>query len=323
MASTQPIQVTTANPTKTMPTESAESRLLVSHAFELARALGIGKLLVYADELRDRQSIDNYRQGEVIVWLSRGPDDGSWSPGKSDMRVQLPDAELDRMDQINMGLLFAVMSDFVGPDESIICLTGLAGSQRLDNLLITNPRRDTQWFRRQRFKSTDGKSEMLASRSFGRLIELALRFAKEGREGKPIGTILVLGDVKELEPYLKQLIINPCRGHSKKLRNIYNPDFIESMRELAALDGAFIITRGGVVERAAVYIDAPLSRRIKLRPGLGARHAAGAALSDRAECVVIVISESSGKVTVFHKGTPILELERPSLFPAVPKTEEE
>jgi len=42
----------------------------------------------------------------------------------------------------------------------------------------------------------------------------------------------VLGDVKELSPHLRQLILNPLKGHTQAARSIHNPEIIETVREL-------------------------------------------------------------------------------------------
>jgi DNA integrity scanning protein DisA with diadenylate cyclase activity len=142
------------------------------------------------------------------------------------------------------------------------------------------------------------------------LIEIALRLAAEGREGKPIGTIFVIGDESQLEPYLRQLVLNPCEGHPQRDRNIHNTDFFETVREFAGLDGGFIVNAKGIVQSAGTYLDAP-AKRVKLRPGLGARHTAALSITAVTNAIAIAISSSSGTVTVFHEGRPILELERP------------
>jgi len=52
-------------------------------------------------------------------------------------------------------------------------------------------------------------------------------------------------------------------------------------------------------------------RSRKLAPGLGARHTAAAAITARAPATSVVVSASSGTVTVYRDGRTILELERP------------
>ena len=136
-----------------------------------------------------------------------------------------------------------------------------------------------------------------------------MRLAREGREGRPLGTVFVIGEPDKLTPYLRQLVLNPCEGHPQKSRNIHDDVFFESLREFAALDGAFVVNNRGIVESAGTYLDAPVPKA-KLRSGLGARHTAAAAITAKTEAIAVVISESSGTVTVFHEGKDILELEK-------------
>ena len=143
-----------------------------------------------------------------------------------------------------------------------------------------------------------------------RILEIALRLAAEGREGKPIGTVLVLGDESKLEPYCRQLVLNPFKGHPKRERSIHNQEFFETIREFSGLDGGFIVSRKGTVLSAGTYFDAGV-KKVRLRPGLGARHAAAQSITSVTDAIAFAISASSGTVTVFHEGRPILELESP------------
>jgi diadenylate cyclase len=147
------------------------------------------------------------------------------------------------------------------------------------------------------------------TRHVAKVLEIALRFAREGREGVAIGTTFVLGDRTTLGPYLRQLILNPLKGHAPATRSIHNPTFLETLRELSAMDGAFIVSRRGVVDSAGTYLDAPIGRG-RLSPGLGARHAAALAITTVTTATAVVISASSGTVSVYDGGETVLELER-------------
>jgi DNA integrity scanning protein DisA with diadenylate cyclase activity len=220
----------------------------------------------------------------------------------------LPPTALDRLDQVKLGLTLAVLRRHVKVDSSVVCLTGVAGSKRLDMLVIINPSRDFAWFRQHKISNVD---EKLMSREFVRLLEIAVRLSAEGREGKPVGAVFVLGDVEKMDRYTSQLIFNPCKGHPQAARNIHNPEFLETLRELAALDGAFLVDKRGVVVTAGAYLDAPVSKNVRVRRGLGARHVAAAAMTAMTDSLALVISESSGDITVFAKGAALLELEKP------------
>ena len=48
-----------------------------------------------------------------------------------------------------------------------------------------------------------------------------------------------------LNRHLRQLILNPFKGHAQAARSIHNPDLLETWRELAAMDGAFVVNHRG------------------------------------------------------------------------------
>jgi DNA integrity scanning protein DisA with diadenylate cyclase activity len=286
--------------------EHVESKRLVECAFDLARSLGLTTLLVQADELRDIRFVEKLRETELIVWLTRGNRELPLSDRGKNKLLTIPDVALTRMSQLNIGLLLAVLNEHIALNDSVLCLSGVAGSERLDTMLIANPQRDFPWFRKQ---NVEEAQESIATRELVRVIDVAMRLSGEGREGRPLGTIFVLGDPETLATHLRQLVLNPCEGHPQKNRNIHDDAFFETVREFAALDGAFVVNKRGIVESAGTYLDAPLPKAM-LRSGLGARHTAAAAITAATEAIAVVISESSGTVTVFHEGKQILQLEK-------------
>lgn len=285
------------------PSEAAETRLLVRFGFELAREVGVSKVLVLSQLVRDRRLVERHRESETLIWVTQ--DEKPPKCEKHEHYVEVPRYRTDRLSQLTLGLIVAVLKGIVTVNESVVCLTGVAGSKRLDNLLIANPKRDFPWF--SHHAVSDAPAVVANLKEFVRLVEIALRFASEGREGKPIGTIFVLGDVAELGNLTRPLILNPLEGHNRKSRSIHDPEFFETMRELAAVDGAFLIDTKGVVERAGAYVDAPLTSKVKVPKGMGSRHMSAAALTAKTDATSIVISESSGAITVYCRGEEIMK----------------
>lgn len=138
------------------------------------------------------------------------------------------------------------------------------------------------------------------------LIELAVEIAREGREGRRIGTVFTFGDVAAVLAHSRPLILDPLAGHSVEAKNIKDSNLRGTIKELAQLDGAFIVSNSGHVVSACRYLDAMASDVI-LPFGLGSRHLAGASISSVTEAVGIVVSESS-MVRVFDNGRLIAEI---------------
>jgi DNA integrity scanning protein DisA with diadenylate cyclase activity len=148
---------------------------------------------------------------------------------------------------------------------------------------------------------TEYDSEVIES-----LIELAVEIAREGREGRRIGTLLTVGDEQAVLARSRSLILDPLSGHHESLRHVSNPNLRGTIKELAQLDGAFIVSRDGVVLSACRYLDA-LTSGIEMPLGLGSRHIAAANMSAVTRAVTIVVSESS-VVRLFCHGKLVGEI---------------
>lgn len=134
-----------------------------------------------------------------------------------------------------------------------------------------------------------------------RVISLASELSRQGREGKPAGTIFVVGDHEHIEDYCKQLIINPFGGLQEHERSILDPGLSETIKEFSKIDGAYIIGNSGYIHSGGTYLSVP-PNHIKLQPGLGARHAAALGITLVAPVASVVISESTGHIRVFWDG---------------------
>jgi len=56
-------------------------------------------------------------------------------------------------------------------------------------------------------------------------------------------------------PFILGQSLNPLQGHVQATRSIHNPEVLETLRELSAMDGAFIVSRRGVVDSAGDFVN--------------------------------------------------------------------
>jgi len=108
----------------------------------------------------------------------------------------------------------------------------------------------------------------------------------------------------------QQMIINPFLGYPEEQLNILNPELEETIKEFSAIDGAFIIKENGVLVTAGRHLNAAPDIR-DLPSGLGSRHIAAAGITNVTKAAAIVISESSGNVSVFKNGKLFVTIEKP------------
>jgi diadenylate cyclase len=138
------------------------------------------------------------------------------------------------------------------------------------------------------------------------LIELAIEIAHEGREGRRVGTLFMLGDEEAVLSRSRSLILDPLTGHSHSLRHVTDKNLRGTIKELSQLDGGFVVSRDGIVLSACRYLDA-IAAKSNVPLGLGSRHIAAANMSAVTEAVGIVVSESS-VVRVFCHGELVSEI---------------
>lgn len=138
------------------------------------------------------------------------------------------------------------------------------------------------------------------------VIILAVEIAREGREGRRIGTMFVVSDTENVMRHSRSLILDPLLGHPDELKQISNPDMRETVKELAQLDGAFVVSDEGTVISACRYLDS-LSEGIDLPLGLGSRHIAAASITKLTKSVAVVVSESS-VVRILDDGEIVSEI---------------
>jgi diadenylate cyclase len=144
------------------------------------------------------------------------------------------------------------------------------------------------------------------------VIQLAVELAREGREGRKIGTLFVVGDVEEVSQRSHLLILDPLFGHPAEVRHVSRPEFRETAKELAQLDGAFLVDEDGTFVSAGRYIAVDVAATGNFLPGLGTRHAAAASITRATDATAIVVSQSS-VVRVFSAGEVRAEI-IPELF---------
>jgi diadenylate cyclase len=156
------------------------------------------------------------------------------------------------------------------------------------------------------FKTICGKVRRCNRENLEPVIELAVEIAREGREGRRIGTMFTFGDADAVLERSRPLILDPLAGHGPEAKSIKDQNLRGTIKELAQLDGAFVVSDAGIVISACRYLDA-MASDVVLPFGLGSRHVAGGSISQVTDAVAVVVSESS-MVRVFDDGKLVAEI---------------
>ena len=285
---------------------------LVAHAEGLAASLMIDTILVHIDPLDDLSALNLFSADRRLILMSSAECEAPALVPQVVGVIQMPWSRLSMDAQVSLALMLASARNLIRATEPVLCLTADPRHDALTGIMI------------QRFQdsptaglpiSTVSAMSSIHHDVLERVVSLAVKLADEGREGKPVGTIFVVGDPAQLRQYCSQLVINPFKGYEEAERNVLDPRLEETMKEFSAIDGAFIIRGDGVVESAGTYLT-PKGGAEELLSGLGARHRAAAAITRHTNALAVVVSQSTRTVSVFHAGSLVLSVERVTHVPS-------
>ncbi len=273
-------------------TQQARSTRVWMKSLELAHAVGARCVLLHASASQSKRfQVPDEFAADVFVIT---PDD-----------LGMPHQAAYRFTGgVSIALLYALTENRVRQDDIVVAVSSSDRSGLLDTIQVTDVSAAFKLF----FSvSRELSMEASTQRVMLRVVELVVEIADEGREGKPVGALFVVGDTDAVRPHCQQMLMNPFKGYDPEHRNVLDPGLTETVKELSRIDGAFVVTDSGVIESAGTYlrVDADVE---DLPSGLGARHAAAAAITAVSEAVAIAVSESTRQVSIFRHGRRILVL---------------
>lgn len=284
------------------------NRLFIKEAEKVARDTDSAAIVIFSDTFASGVEMKETLPKHRTIVVTRGGDrrnEGKQVEGVIEVRSY----SAARLSQTRSAILIGLTRGLFTYSDRICCVGGLPGSNRLDTLMVIDIE--------QEFQKVIDKGNNLLPPSvkvevMERVIAIATELSIEGREGHAIGTLFVLGDSEKVIGMSKPLVMNPFFGYKEEDRNILNPFMDETIKEFSQMDGCFIIRGNGVLESAGSLIHAPSEFHQELPSGFGARHSAAASVSLAANCVAILLSASSGQVTIFRKGAMFPLLEKPT-----------
>jgi DNA integrity scanning protein DisA with diadenylate cyclase activity/mannitol/fructose-specific phosphotransferase system IIA component (Ntr-type) len=261
-------------------------------AVELADSLPNTKPAIVAATFPDGQAppaLWAIFDGYVLGGTSRGETENVPSRGHS-IVAPYPFSEVDERSVVS-AVSRGVMEGLYAGLSNVVVAFGRAGSGTLESIRLVPIRTESHGV------AVPGISREVIQR----VEELAGEISREGREGKPVGCFFVIASSEDIQSMTHQLIVNPFLGYPREARNILDPSIEETIKEFSKIDGAFVISPDGTVESAGTYIVAN-PETLEHRHGEGTRHASARAITAAAPAISVVVSESTGRVSVFAAG---------------------
>ncbi len=279
---------------------------IIDAAAEVAKAVSARILFAYVNAVDDLAALQlAVKSPTKLILVCRSAEEEQRAQELSVHAMTVPSFDLTRMGQIKMATLIAFSQQLLKAGDVFVFLAGVAG-RAVDTLVAMRVGEEFELFHSV---GQPQLTEHIRRPVLERVLRLTLELAHEGREGKPVGTLFVIGDHREVQKHCLPGRINPFKGYTEKERNILDDSMRDSVKEIAKLDGAFILKGNGVILAACTTLR-PTIAADALPQGLGSRHAAAAAITASTKSIAISLSESTGDVRVWRRGTMITEIEK-------------
>jgi len=284
------------------------NRLFFMEAEKVAKDTNCSAILIFSDtfagSIAVTHSFPNYR----TVIVSRTASGLHKYHKNIEATIEVRSYAKTRLSQLRSAIIIGLARGIFKHNDRICCLGGLPSSNQLDTLVIIDIEQEFQSVltRDAELLPASVKVEVIE-----RMLAIATELSAEKREGRSVGGLFVIGDTEKVKALSKPLVLNPFYGYNSEDRNILNPFMDETIKELSAIDGAFIIQGDGVIDSAGSHLHAPAEFYHDLPGGFGARHTAAAAMTRATNSIAIVVSASSSQVTIFRRGVMLPLLEKP------------
>ncbi len=274
-------------------------------ANEVARRSEASGILILPEGSMDWEAVRARGNGEVPILVACSAPRQIEAIRRAGLAVvEMEPSEAAIGERITLALIEAVANDQLHAGDRVVVVYSGFEAEALDSLSVIRLGEHLE-----RLTSHDLKAleTWVPFETLKAVVDVAVEIGREGREGKPVGTLIVVGDARSVLARSRPLGFDPFRGYRRKERNVRDLRVREAIKEIAQLDGAFVVARDGTVEAACRLIDAPVTG-LTLPKGLGTRHWAAAAITEATSALAVVVSQSNGTVRLFQNGEVILRI---------------
>jgi DNA integrity scanning protein DisA with diadenylate cyclase activity len=275
-------------------------------AVDLVAAVDADALLVMVEAPVEWEQLKKATGDTRLVVAADAEEDlaGAKECGLDCVYVNLPEAPIH--DKLSQALLESVADDLLTPNADVVVVYSGFEPGSIDSLSLISL---DEHLGRLTVRDLQKLETTVPLETLKSVVDLAVEIGREGRESKRVGTMFVVGDHRQVLEDCQVIGFDPVHGYKRRERRLRDPKVREAIKEIALLDGAFIIAADGTVEASCQMLQTGKISGLTLSRGLGTRHWAGAGITKKTKSLAVVVSESSGTVRLFQDGEVVLRIE--------------
>lgn len=286
-----------------------KNQAIIEGAIQVARATNAQAVILAANLPAEREMLHSALGSDMRVLTTRNA--GPAMAARDGEVLILPEVRLRRRGRAKIALLEGLAAGYLEPGQRVVVISGNetdSGSE-LDTIAVVELDEEEDFLDIEENAPLAMLRDVADPATFDSVLGVCVELGRKGKEGKPVGLLITLGDHEGVLERSQQLVLNPFEGHAEDDRCILLPAARRALAEFSGMDGAFVIRRDGVIMAAGRYLQEQAGEDA-VPSGLGARHNAAAGITAATRCVAFAVSESTGDTRVFGGGRLLMTIEK-------------
>ncbi len=281
--------------------------LFVNTFFNILESNVVSMGLLFIEDTKEIDIIRKVTKRNNLVLCTSNDKIATSCLAMSQKYIRLPEVLASNQEIIKLySIIKSISNGMINPDSRIILCYG--EGQYKSTIELLKPEDDLPVVN----AILEIVSENISSiEVFLSTFELALTLAS-ARHPYVKGTMITIGDHHNLMLYSRPFMFEPFQYYENKEKCVLNQTIWKTIERYSRLDATFILDGNGCIQ-SIVDLITPPSIRGEIPQGLGSRHSTAASISEQFKSYVIVVSQTSGDVSLFLRGKRILKIKKQNI----------
>ncbi len=184
--------------------------IMLDAAWQVAEKVNAKSIFASAEALVDRKLPEKRQRKTQLIGVVKDEKGLAAAKKVAKKALQVPNVKLSRLGQVKLVVLMGLSANLVHKEDTIIYLPLNPNDGSLDGLMVIDVAKEFDPITSPEVVEI---YKHVRRDVFEALLNLALELANEGREGKPVGALFVVGDHEKVLEISRQLTLNPFRGY--------------------------------------------------------------------------------------------------------------
>ena len=225
----------------------------VDSALKLGKQTEADAILVLLEKSVDWAKLKKKAASSDLLLIASNNEDVIESAERASIettRLEMEEASIQN--QLTQAVLSSVANEKIQPGSTVVAIYSGFDADNIDTISVL---RLTERLGKLTARDLRKLETKVPLETLKIVVDLAVEIGRDGREGKPVGTMFVVGDHRKVLEESRPGGFDFVKGYTRKERNLNDGRVREGIKEIAQLDGMFIIASDGTVEGSGRIID--------------------------------------------------------------------